>query len=325
VPERERPPLILIDAAIPSEPIALLEGTAEVVRYAGRTELDKLVEVRGPEIMGLGTLLSTMVDADLLAGLPNLRVIANHAVGVDNVDLAAARARGIIVTHTPDVLTQATADLTWTLILAVGRRLREGEALLRSGSWTDWHPQLLLGKELQGATLVVLGLGRIGAAVAQRALGFGMEVVYWNRSPKPDLERELGIQRLDLDGALTVGDVVSIHLPLTEETRHLIDAGRLECMKQSAILINTARGPIVDESALADALEEGRLFGAGLDVYEDEPRVHSRLLAHPRTVLLPHLGSATEAARTAMARLVAENLHAVLAGRPAVTPVSGRH
>jgi glyoxylate reductase len=290
------------------------------VRYSDQEELEALVGARGHEVVGLGVLLSTPVDASLLDRLPNLRVVANYAVGLDNVDFTAVAARGVQVTHTPDVLTEATADLTWALILAVARRLREGEEVLRGGRWTSWHPRLLLGKELQGATVAVLGLGRIGAAVSRRASGFGMRVVYWNRSPKPELESDLGLRRLDLDQALAEADVVSIHLPLTEETRHLIDAERLDRIKRGAILVNTARGPIVDEEALVDALERGQLFGAGLDVYENEPHVHPGLLAHPRTVLLPHLGSATEAARTAMARLVGENLRAVLAGRPPLTP-----
>jgi glyoxylate reductase len=319
--QRSRP-LVLVDAAIHDEPFAALDQVAEVLRYGDEREFHRLVADRGPEVVGLGVLLTTEVDEHLLGQLPSLRIVASYSVGVDNVDLAAVQARGVIVTNTPDVLTEATADLTWALILAVARRMREGEAAVRERLWRDWHPRFLLGLELSGATLAILGLGRIGAAVARRALGFGMRLVYWSRSAKPDLERALGIRRLELDAALATADVVSIHLPLTAETHHLIDADRLARFKPGAILVNTARGPIVDEAALADALERGHLAGAGLDVYEEEPRIHPRLLAHPRTVLLPHLGSATVAARTAMARLVAENLRAVLEGRPPLTPVA---
>lgn len=314
-------PLVLIDAAIHDEPLAALDGVAEVVRYADSEEREALIDARGSEVVGLGPLLSTQVDAALLERLPRLRIVANCAVGVDNVDLAAAAARGVVITNTPDVLTDATADLAWALILAVARRLREGETLLRTGRWTGWHTRLLLGLELAGSTLAILGMGRIGEAVAHRAIGFKMDVIYWSRSPRPDPESRLMLRRFPLHKALERADVVSIHLPLTDETRHLFDADRIACMKPGAILVNTSRGPIVDEAALADALQRGHLAGAGLDVYEDEPRVHPALLAHPRSVLLPHLGSATDATRLSMARLVAENLSAVLAGRSAITPV----
>jgi glyoxylate reductase len=314
-------PLLFIHAAIPDEPLAPLASIAEIVRYADDTELEALVAARGHDVVGLGPLLSTPVDRSLLDRLPKLRVIANCAVGVDNVDLDAAGERKIVVTNTPDVLTDATADLTWALILAVARRLQEGDALVRSGAWAGWHPRQLLGLELAGSTLAVLGLGRIGEAVARRAAGFKMDVIYWSRSPRPDLESRLMLRRFPLEKALERADVVSIHLPLNDETRHLLDADRIARMKPGAILVNTARGPIVDEAAIAEALERGHLAGAGLDVYEDEPRVHPRLLAHSRTVLLPHLGSATDATRLAMARLMADNLSAVLAGRPTPTPV----
>jgi glyoxylate reductase len=248
--------------------------------------------------------------------------VADYAVGYDNVDLDAAARRGVAVTHTPEVLTNATADLTWALILAVARRLVEADGLARSGEWAGWHPRQLLGKELAGGTLAILGMGRIGEAVARRGRAFGMGIVYWSRSARPEIERELGARRRDLSEALALADVVSIHLPLTPDTRHLLDAGRLARMRSDAILINTARGPIVDEEALADALESGRLLGAGLDVHEREPVVHPRLAASSRTVLLPHVGSATVATRERMAAVVARNLRAVLEGEPPTDPVS---
>ena len=310
------PPLVLIDAAIPDGPMAALDGKAEVARFAGTEELDRLIAEHGPRIRGLGVQLTTAVDEPLLASLPALRIVADYAVGYDNVDLAAAARHGVAVTHTPDVLTDATADLTWALILAVARRLVEADRLARSGEWAGWHPRQLLGKELTGGTLAILGMGRIGEAVARRGLAFGMRIAYWSRSPRPALERELGAERLDLGEALAAADVVSIHLPLTEQTRHLLDAERIALMRSDALLVNTSRGPIVDEDALADALERGRILGAGLDVHEREPEVHPRLAASPRTVLLPHVGSATVATRDRMAQVVARNLLAVLEDEP---------
>ena len=316
-------PLVLVDAAIPDGPLTALDGLAEVARFADAEELERLIAEHAPRVRGLGVQLTTTVDEALLARLPALEIVADYAVGYDNVDLAAAARRGVAVTHTPDVLTDATADLTWALILAVARRLLEADRLARSGRWAGWHPRQLLGKELTGGTLAVLGLGRIGEAVARRGRAFGMVVVYWSRSARPALEKELEARRLDLREALTVADVVSVHLPLMEDTRHLIDAKRLAHMRSDAILVNTARGPIVDEEALADALEGGRLLGAGLDVHDREPDVHPRLAASTRTVLLPHVGSATVATRERMAEVVARNLRAVLGGGPPPDPVPG--
>ena len=318
-----RRPLVLVDAAIPDAPFASLEEEAEVVRFTGDAELERLVAERGNEVVGLGVQLTTAIDRELLARLPVLDIVADYAVGHDNVDLAAAAERGVVVTHTPDVLTEATADLTWALILAVARRVLEGDRTVRSGEWAGWHPRQLLGKELTGATLAILGMGRIGAAVARRGVAFGMRIVYWSRSPRPEVEGELGARRLELDKALGVADVASIHLPLTDETRGLFNARRLAALKRGAILVNTARGPLVDEDALADALDGGRLMGAGLDVHAREPRVHPRLATSQRTVLLPHLGSATVATRERMAEVVARNILAVLGGGPPTDPVPG--
>jgi glyoxylate reductase len=314
-PPGERP-LVLVDASIPDGPLEPLAGAAEVVRFAGDDELDRLIEERGEQVVGLGVQLTTEIDAPLLRRLPALRIVADYAVGYDNVDLEAAARRGVVVTHTPDVLTDATADLTWALILAVARRVVEGDAVARSGEWSGWHPRQLLGKELSGGTLAILGMGRIGAAVARRGRAFGMRVVYWSRNAHPALERELDAFRLELDAALSSAEVVSVHLPLTAETRGLLGRDRLAFLKPDAILVNTARGPIIDEDALADALEGGRLMGAGLDVHEHEPVVHPRLAASNCTVLLPHLGSATVATRDRMAELVARNLATALRGEP---------
>jgi glyoxylate reductase len=315
-PPHEERPLLLVDASIPDGPLGPLEDVAEVRRFADDRELDRLIEGRGPQIVGLGVQLTTEIDDLMLGRLPALRIVADYAVGYDNVDLGAAARRGVMVTHTPDVLTDATADLAWALILAVARRVVEGDAIARSGEWSGWHPRQLLGKELSGGTLAILGMGRIGEAVARRGQAFGMRIVYWSRSARPAVERDLEALRLDLDAALSSADVVSVHLPLTAETRGLLGRGRLALLKPDAILVNTARGPIIDEDALADALEGERLRGAGLDVHENEPAVHPRLAASKRTVLLPHLGSATVATRDRMAEVMARNLAAVVRGEP---------
>ena len=272
--------------------------------------------------LGIAPLLTRRLGTSELAGLPALRVVANVAVGYDNVDVATARSRGIVVTNTPDVLTEATADLTWALLLACARRLPEGLALVRDGAWTGWHPEQLLGMQLAGRTLGLLGAGRIGQAVGRRAAPFGMRVVYVSRSAQPEFERVTGAVRTDLDGLFTASDVVSLHAPAVPELRRVVDARRLAAMRPGAILVNTARGDLVDEVALAAALESGHLGAAGLDVYAAEPRIEPRLLAAPRTVLLPHVGSATRDTRAAMAALAVANLRAVLAGGPPLTPVA---
>jgi glyoxylate reductase len=273
------------------------------------------------EADGLVTLLSERVDGALIDAAPRVRVVANHAVGLDNIDLAACAARGVVVTHTPDVLTDATADLTWALILAVARRVLEGHQMVDAGGFTGWSPTMLLGKELAGATLGIVGFGRIGQAVARRGLGFGMRVAYAARSAAPAaVERELQARRVALDELIPSADVLSIHCPLTPETRHLINRERLFAMKRDAILINTARGPIVDEAALAEALAQGSLMGAGLDVYEREPEVHPGLPGLRNAVLLPHLGSATEAARRRMAERSVGDAARVLRGEAPLYP-----
>ena len=252
------------------------------------------------------SMLTDIVDAELMDAAP-LKVISQHAVGVDNIDLEAARRRGIIVTHTPGVLTAATADFTMALLLGAARRLLEGDRRVREGRFYGWHPTLLCGMELEGARLGIVGMGRIGRAVAQRAEAFGMEVVHHSRSGG-----------LPLDELLETSDVVSVHCPLTPQTRHLIDARALSRMKPTALLINTARGPVVDENALAEALQEHTIAGAALDVFEEEPDVHPGLLGLDNVLLAPHLGSATRATRRKMATMAARDLVAVLEGRPPV-------
>jgi len=266
-------------------------------------------------------LLSRWVGGTELKNLPSLEIVANVAVGYNNIDLVAAELRRVLVTNTPDVLTDATADLTWALILACARRLLAGVALVKSGHWTGWHPEQLLGLELKGRTLGLLGAGRIGQAVGRRALAFGMTLRYATRTPKPEFEAETGAVRIELRGLFREADVLSLHVPAVPELRGVINAENLGMMKPGAILVNTSRGDLVREDALAAALESGQLGAAGLDVYAEEPAIQPRLLAAPRTVLLPHIGSATRDTRRAMAGLALANVQAVLAGRAPLTPV----
>jgi len=267
-------------------------------------------------------LLTERMDAELFDRASSLRMVANMAVGFDNVDIAAAEARGIWVTNTPGVLDGATADLALALLLAAARRLPEAERFLRAGRYRRWGPMLLTGQEVHGRTLGILGMGRIGEAVARRAgLGFGMEILYWDERERPDLERELGARRTDLDGLLGAADFVSIHLPLTEGTTGLIGADELARMKPTAVLVNTARGPIVDEEALAAALRSGVIWAAGLDVFEREPEIHPDLLDLDNAVLLPHIASASIPTRLAMAQLAVDNVLALHRGEDPPTPV----
>ena len=267
-------------------------------------------------------LLTDRVDRALLDRAPRLRVVANAVVGYEHVDLAACAARGIAVTNTPDVLTDATADLAMALVLAVVRALPAAERSLRAGEFHGWGFGDHLGGDLRGRTLGIFGMGRIGRAVARRAAPFGMRIAYHSRTPLAAVEeRALGAERVDFDELLARSDVLSLHAPLTAETRHAIDAPALARMKPGAVLVNTARGALVDEAALVDALRSGRLAGAGLDVYEREPEIHPGLLELPSVVLLPHVGSATRETRTRMAVLAARNAQAVLTGEAPLTPV----
>jgi glyoxylate reductase len=266
--------------------------------------------------------LGNRIVAVTIQAATRLKILANYAVGYNNIDLAAARQHGLIVTNTPDVLTDATADLTWALILATARRVVEGDALVRSGAWTGWSPTQLLGAEVTGKTLGIIGMGRIGQAVAQRAVGFRMPVRYHTRQlmAAASLPREW--EHRSLQDLLQEADIVTVHLPLTSNTHHLIGARELSCMRPTAFLINTARGPIVDEEALANALKTGIIAGAGLDVYEQEPALHPTLAQLKQVVLLPHLGSATLHARVQMGLVCLRNIETVLAGRSAANQVT---
>ena len=318
-------PRIAVTRLIPEPALELLReaGDTWVSPHDRPLTTDELFEaIAGAD--AVVTLLHDRVDdAFLDAAGPQLRVVANVAVGYDNVDVAACARRGVVFTNTPGVLTDATADIAFALILMVTRRLGEGERLVRAGGTWSWNMFFLLGSGIQGKTLGIVGLGQIGQATAYRARAFGMRIAYaGRRRADPVLEAELEARHLPLDELLATADVVSLHCPLSDETRHLIDADALARMKPTAYLVNTTRGPVVDEEALAEALRAGTIAGAGLDVYEREPIVHAPLLELENVALLPHLGSATVETRTAMGVLAARNAIAVLRGERPPTPVS---
>jgi glyoxylate reductase len=315
------PENVLVTREIPEAGLRLLEDFDTTVLHERPPTRDELLEaVRGAS--GVLSTATEKMDGEVMdAAGDDLKVIANMAVGYDNVDVGAARERGVVVTNTPGVLDETTADVAFMLMLAAARRLGEGERLLRAGKWEWWGPKQLRGLDVWGKRLGIVGLGRIGQAVARRGRGFGMEILYHNRSRKEDAENELGARYLDLDDLLRESDFVSIHTPLTDETRHLIGERELGLMQETAVLVNTSRGPVVDEAALADALENGSIFAAGLDVYEEEPEVYPRLLELENAVLAPHIGSATIETRDRMATLAAENLRAVLQGEQPKNPV----
>jgi lactate dehydrogenase-like 2-hydroxyacid dehydrogenase len=319
-------PRIVVARVLPEPALDMLRKAGEVWVSPHDRPLERaeLIEaVRGAD--ALVVLVHDRVDEGLLeAAGERLRVVATVAVGYDNVDVGACARRGVAVANTPGVLTEATADLAMALILMVTRRLGEGERLVRSGQRWDWGLDFLLGAGIQGRTLGIVGLGRIGEATARRALAFGMRIAYaGRRRASAGVEAVLGATFRDLDDLFAESDVVSLHVPLNAGTRHLVDAARLRRMRPTAYLVNTARGPVVDEDALVEALTSGVIAGAGLDVYEQEPEVPAALLGLENVVLLPHLGSATRETRTAMALLAAENVAAVLAGRPAPSLVVG--
>ncbi|QRP44431.1 D-glycerate dehydrogenase [Amycolatopsis sp. FDAARGOS 1241] len=313
-------PLIAVTRWIPDDAVKVLADAGEV----RVSELDRPLtpeELRSfvAGATAIVAMLHDRIDASVAeAAGPQLAVVANVAVGYDNVDVPALAARGVTVTNTPGVLTDATADLAFGLLLAVTRRLGEGERLLRAREPWSFHLGFLLGSGLQGKTLGVVGLGQIGRAMAERAAAFGLRIVYSGRSAKPDFAGEF----VSFEDLLRRSDFVSLHCPLTPETRHLIGAEALRAMKPTAYLVNTTRGPVVDEAALADALEAGEIAGAALDVFEHEPRVEPRLLARDDVVVTPHLGSATVETRTAMAVLAARNVTSVLAGDAPLTEVA---
>ncbi|MEV7607294.1 D-glycerate dehydrogenase [Paenarthrobacter sp. NPDC089322] len=316
---------VVVTGRIPEAALEKLRASHDVDAWEGSESISReelLRRMAGAD--AIVSLLTERVDAELLdAAGPQLKVVANVAVGYDNIDVPACTERGITATNTPGVLTEATADIAFGLILMATRRLGEGERLIRAGQAWKWGMFFLLGSSLQGKTLGVVGMGGIGQATARRAKAFGMEIVYQSRSEiDPAIAAELGARRVELDELLAVSDVVSLHCPYGPNTHHLIGAEQLAAMKDTAYLVNTARGPIVDEAALALALREGQIAGAGLDVFEQEPKVHPWLLELENVALVPHLGSATVETRTAMAVLAADNALAVLGGQQPPTPIN---
>jgi glyoxylate reductase len=303
-------PRVLVTRRIPSGVLSRLQVACDVDVHDSQTALtaDELTS-RLHDKVGVVSVLTDRIDDSVLRAAPALKVVANIAVGYDNIDVAAAKARGVAVTNTPDVLTEATAELTWGLILSAARRITEGDRLVRSGGWKGWTLDFMLGTELRGKQLGVIGRGRIGRAVAAKAPAFGMTAVF----AKEDMS---------MDELLISSDVITIHTSLRPDTRHLIDRRALARMKRSAILVNSARGPVVDEEALAWALKERLISAAALDVYEQEPIVHDALLGLENVVLAPHLGSATRETRTAMIDLAVRNVIEVVEGRSPLTPVS---
>lgn len=317
------PPKILITRTLPEEALVLAQARATVDLYRGPHPLPKAELIsRLRDRAGLICLITETIDAEVLSA-PALKVVANVAVGYNNIDVAAATARGIVVTNTPDVLTETTADFAWALLMATARRVVEGDQYVRAGKFTQWEWELLWGTDVHGKTLGILGFGRIGKAMARRARGFGMRVLYHD-TVRADAaaERELGATYVDKATLLKESDFVTLHALLSPETRHLIGAAELRQMKRTAYLINASRGPCVNEADLAQALKEGRIAGAGLDVYEEEPKVQPGLLSLPNVVLAPHIASASRETRVGMATLAVENCLAVLEGKTPPTPVN---
>jgi len=312
------PPSILVARKLPSSVIAKLEtvGTVDVHSAEGPMTPAELRE-RIADKDALVAMLTEQLEPAAIDAGRQLKIIANVAVGYNNIDVAYARSRGIVVTNTPDVLTESVANFTWALILGITRRISEGERLVRLGQWKGWAFDFMLGADLAGKQLGLVGFGRIAGAVARKAGAFGMRVAYASRRQVNGSASEF----MSLDRLLNTSDVLSLHVPLTTETHHLIDKRAFARMKRSAYLINTSRGPVIDEAALAWALEQRLIAGAALDVYEHEPAIHPDLLHLENVLLVPHLGSGTTETRTAMADLAAENVVAVLSGRPPLTPV----
>ena len=317
-------PSILISRILPEEAVARARSRAvvdlhEADKPLGRTEL--IARLKGRQ--GLICLITDAIDAPLLAACPDLKVVANVAVGFNNIDVAEATKRGVVITNTPDVLTETAADFAWTLLMATARRVVEADRYVREGKFTQWEFMLLLGGDIHGKTLGIIGFGRIGRAMARRARGFDMRVLYQDAvAADPATERELRATRTDTATLLRESDFVTLHTPLLPETQHLINTQSLKTMKKTAYLVNASRGPVVDEAALAQALKEGWIAGAGMDVFEREPEVHPALMGLPNAVLAPHIASASSDTRLKMANLAVDNCLAVLEGKTPPTPVN---
>ena len=315
---------VLLTNDLPGNPVdILLKNGIEVVmfdkkRAITKPEFIKLVK----DVDGVLPLFNDKVDKDIIDAMNNCKIIANFAVGYNNIDVEYAHKKGIIVTNTPDVLTDSTADIAMTLVLACARRVPEGEKFMRSNKFHTWGPRTLLGYELRNKNFGIVGAGRIGSAVAERAKAFGCNILYYSNHKNEELEKKTGAKKLPLKALLKTSDIVSLHVPLTPKTDHMLNKEMLGLLKSTAILINTARGNVIDEKALINILKEKKIFMAGLDVYENEPNINKDLFKLDNVVLSPHIGSATVESRNAMAKLAAENIVAVLKGKGPITPVT---
>lgn len=309
-------PKIFVTQGVFDEAVAYLKEHGIVEGNASDTILaPRELQRRAATANGVLCLLTDRIDRAFFSACPDLRIVSSFAVGYNNIDLDTANRRGVLVTNTPGVLTETTADFAWCLLLGVARRVVEGDRFVREGRFSGWGPKLLLGCDVYGKTLGILGMGRIGQAVARRARGFAMDVLFYDPAEVPSsVTQELGARRTALDDLFRQSDFLSIHVPLRAETEHLLDARAFSLMKPDSILVNTARGPVVDEAALVEALDSGKIGGAGLDVYEREPAVPAPLLSHPRVVLAPHIASASRETRLRMCMMAAENLVAGLKG-----------
>lgn len=314
---------VLVMNSIPQPGVALLQEHGFQVEIGSGRFPDSSEELFHylKDKEGIISLLSDKIDRTIIDSAPMLKIIANYAVGFNNIDVNYARSKGIQVSNTPDVLTPTTADLTWALILSVSKRIVESDHFMRQGLFTGWEPSLMLGGDVTGKTLGIIGAGRIGQAVARRARGFEMKILYSGNTSKADFEKETGARMAALEDLLKESDFISLHCPLTAETHHLLNKKNLRLMKKSAYVINTSRGAVIDEQALVDALKKRTIAGAGLDVYEFEPRVHEDLFNLDNVALLPHIGSGTTETRDEMSRMTARNVISVLDGGNALHPV----
>lgn len=313
-----RPQVLLLHSILEPGP-TLLSEVAEVLDFPSNVPLtEENIREAAEGCFGIVSMVMDPIRESVLS-TPGLRCVSNVAVGFDNIDVAAATAHGVMVTNTPGILDETTADFAFALLMATARRMVEADSIVRSGQFRGWGIDMLLGQDVNHATLGIIGIGRIGRAVARRARGFNMRVLYFDTNPLPaEAERDMGVQRCDLDTLLAESDFVSVHVPLSEKTHHLLSTPQFERMKNTAVLVNTSRGPVVDEAALVDALKDRQILGAGLDVYEREPAVHPGLLASPHVVLAPHIASASVHTRSEMCAVAARNMAtAVRGGRPA--------
>ncbi len=313
---------VLVTRDIPESGIEMLQEKYEVV--VNRADIamtrEQMLE-EFPKYDGIVSALTDQIDAEIIEACKNVKIFANYAVGFNNFDVEAAKSQGILLSNTPDVLSDSTAETAWSLLFAVSRRIVEADRYVREGMWKNFSAKLMLGQDVHGKTLGIIGAGRIGERFAEKARGYHMRILYHNRTRRLDFEKRFNATYVELDELYAESDFISLHCPLTDETRHLLDADAFRKMKFSAIVVNTSRGPVIDEAALVEALKMNEIWGAGLDVYENEPEIHPDLLEMDNVVLLPHIGSATTETREKMSQMAARNIIEVLEGREPVNPV----